>query len=155
MGSSAKILQNYLQSFVADGGSISNLSRASKVKRSQLHRYIAGTNVPTLDNADRILEALGTSVAEVLAGSKVAQPPQSQAHSLEDCLRTVSEAALKAAPQARGSGSVGVPAQLASLLAPLHQSEMPALLMTLESAVQGILSARDIGDPDEDGEETG
>lgn len=64
-----------------------SLSKKASLSRSQLDRYLDGANEPNLSTAQRIANALGMTLSQMVGGE--APPAAPKEHTLGDCLRAV------------------------------------------------------------------
>lgn len=58
MSKSAKVFQNYLKSWAEDRGFIADFARKMRVKPPIFYRYMSGETKPSLEQLDRIADAL-------------------------------------------------------------------------------------------------
>lgn len=94
MSKASEIFRNKLAEILnSEKISRSELHRRSGVPRPNFDVYLSGKSVPGLDQAEKIANALGYSLGEFLSGTEA--PAAATEHSIRECVRRVSAAALK------------------------------------------------------------
>lgn len=135
MANSTERLAKTLNHFLSrDFTTKAELSRKAGISRANLDLYLKGKSSPTLDTLDQIASAIEMTPAQIFQ-----EPgPIIQPHSLQDCLDTVTKAALS-----KSSDDDELIREAVSLLSALDKTERRGFVTRLQLAVQTSTTIRE------------